>query len=114
MQEAIKHALREVHASGLPPAHVLHAFFARAAAGRLPPGAAAALMSGHRGVWSMKQGGEGSSREGGSEDEQEVAVEEEEEEEAGAQQDPYLCPPAVTEAVRGHLVFVEVPALPRG
>uniref|UniRef100_A0A7S3VQ90 Diphthine--ammonia ligase n=1 Tax=Dunaliella tertiolecta TaxID=3047 RepID=A0A7S3VQ90_DUNTE len=93
-KEAIKRVMCDIHKAGLPPAHKLHDFFGKVASGRVshPPADAVAALLGQQ-----RAGCEGES---------------EEEEEEG-QPDPYLCPPQTPEVMPGHLVFVEVPALPR-
>ncbi|KAF5836977.1 hypothetical protein DUNSADRAFT_4999 [Dunaliella salina] len=95
-KEVIKRVMCDIQKAGLPPAHKLHDFFEKVASGRVshPPAEAVAALLNHQ--------------QAGNE-------EENEEEEEEGQPDPYLCPPQapVLTVMPGHLVFVEVPALPR-
>lgn len=87
--------MSRVLAQGLPPLDQLAAALDIPAAGQPLPGAAPQLQG-----TAEEHGGVG--KEG--------------EEEAGSegQLDPYLCPPQIQEPVQGHVVCLEVPALPRG
>jgi hypothetical protein len=101
LQETIKTLLRKIQEVGLPPASTLHSFFGKVSASDAscehlsPAQAVAALLA--------QQSGE----------REEEEREREEEGEDGGHPDPYLCSPQIEEDVRGHLIFVEVPALPR-
>lgn len=97
-QEAIRKVVQQVRSTGLPSSHTLQTFFERVAADTLPcqPHEAVTALLAQQKEECEQEGDEGEDRD----DEQ--------------QPDPYLCLPQIEEAVCGHLIFVEVPALPRG